>query len=64
MHKSAHANLVGSAEVCAMFQINRRTLTRWVDQGRIKPIAKLPGLRGGYVFDRSTLPIKKGGRAA
>lgn len=47
--------LIGSAEVCKALDIDRSTLTRWVASGRLTPAHKLPGLRGAFLFHRSTI---------
>lgn len=47
------ANLIGSAEACERLGIDRSTLTRWVQSGRIAAAGKLPGPRGAYLFDPS-----------
>lgn len=47
-------NEVTSAQACDLLGgIDRSTLNRWVQRGRIKPTRKLPGLRGAYLFRRS-----------
>lgn len=43
-------NLIGSAEACERLGVDRSTLTRWVQAGRIKPAMKMPGARGAYLF--------------
>lgn len=50
----AHApapQLLPSAEVCDRLGIDRSTLSRWVQIGRIVPAVKLPGIRGPFLFD-------------
>lgn len=47
--------LVTSAAVCTELGIDRSTLTRWVQAGRIEPATKLPGLRGAYLFTRAEI---------
>nr|WP_246462133.1 helix-turn-helix domain-containing protein [Nocardia transvalensis] len=42
-----------SAEACALADVNRSTLTRWVESGAIEPLHKAPGRNGAYVFRRS-----------
>ena len=45
-------SLLTAAETCAeLGGIDRSTLTRWVQAGRITPARKLPGLTGAYLFD-------------
>ena len=51
MHKT-HDELLTAAEACAeLGGIDRSTLTRWVQTGRITPARKLPGRTGAYLFD-------------
>lgn len=42
---------LGSAEVCERIGIDRSTLTRWIQTGRIKFAQKIPGPKGAYLFD-------------
>lgn len=42
---------IGSAEVCVRLDIDRSTLIRWIQLGRIQPARKLPGKSGPYLFD-------------
>lgn len=41
-----------SATACSLLGIDRSTLTRWVQSGRVTPVFKLPGSTGAYLFDR------------
>jgi excisionase family DNA binding protein len=59
MPKPPPPDLITSSEVCDLLSIDRSTLSRWVKEGRITPVMKLPGLRGGFVFDRNTIPVPK-----
>ena len=45
--------LIGSAEVCTRLEIDRSTLTRWVQLGHAKPAMRLPGRNGAMLFDRA-----------
>lgn len=45
------ASLVASKDVCLRLDINRSTLTRWVEAGVIAPVYRLPGDRGAFLFD-------------
>lgn len=47
------SQLIGAATAADLLGIERSTLTRWIQRGRIKPITQLDGARGAYVFDRS-----------
>lgn len=51
MHNETTPTLVPSAAVCSTLKIERSTLTRMVKDGRIAPAFKMPGKRGGYLFD-------------
>ena len=44
-------DLLTSAEAAERLGIDRGTLTRWVQSGRIARAAKLPGKRGPALFD-------------
>ena len=53
-HDEAHSEVpqfIGSSEVCKRLRIDRGTLTRWIQLGRIKPAGKLPGPNGAYLWD-------------
>jgi hypothetical protein len=43
-------DLLSSAAAAARLGVDRSTLNRWVAAGRISTVAKLPGLRGPFVF--------------
>lgn len=43
-------NLLPSAEVCALLSIDRSTLSRWVQLGRVTVAVKAPGVRGAMFF--------------
>jgi excisionase family DNA binding protein len=45
-------DLVGSDEAARLIGINRATLTRWVQAGKITPLMKLPGITGAVLFHR------------
>lgn len=44
-----------SAEVCATLRIDRSTLVRWVQAGRLAPAFKYPARNGAYLFDREPI---------
>lgn len=51
MHKETETpNYRGSVEACERIGIDRSTLTRWVQLGRITYAQKMPGPRGVYLF--------------
>mgnify|MGYP000016739153 CR=1 FL=1 len=39
------------AEVAGMFDKNPSTILRWTRDGKLTPIAKLPGKTGAYLYD-------------
>ena len=57
-------SLMTSAAVCEELNIDRSTLSRWVAAGRISPAAKLPGIRGAFLFDPSEVERVKAVDAA
>lgn len=48
-------DLIGTAEACAILGVDRSTVKRWVDRGRLKSAGKLPGPTGAYLFRRSVV---------
>jgi predicted site-specific integrase-resolvase len=48
---TANPKYLGSTEACERIGIDRSTLTRWVQLGRIAYAQKLPGPKGVYLFD-------------
>lgn len=53
-----------SADVCGELHIDRSTLSRWVQSGRIVAAHKLPGIRGAYLFHPDEVARLRGGDAA
>lgn len=62
--RAMEQELLTSAEVCERLDINRSTLTRWVAAGRIAAATKMPGLRGGFLFELSEVERVEAGSAA
>ena len=56
-------SLLASAAVCEELHIARSTLSRWVAAGRISPAAKLPGIRGAFLFTRPEIERVKASAA-
>jgi predicted site-specific integrase-resolvase len=50
-------DLIGATEACQLIGIDRSTLTRWMDRGKIVPAVRLPspGGRGALLFDRGDI---------
>ncbi|WCO67918.1 helix-turn-helix domain-containing protein [Iamia majanohamensis] len=42
--------LLSTAEAAKRADVNVRTIHRWVEQGRLAPLHKLPGGTGAYLF--------------
>ncbi len=53
MPEAKTPDLVGSAEVCRIANIDKSTLSRHVAAGKIAPRVRLPGKNGAWLFDRS-----------
>lgn len=45
-------DLIGSGGAAALLQVDKSTLSRRVSSGKIKPLARLDGPHGPFVFDR------------
>lgn len=46
--------VISTNEACEILDgINRSTLKRWVDDGKLVALRKLPGETGGYLFERA-----------
>lgn len=59
-------DLITTREACELLGIDRGTLSRWVDKGKISPAWKVPGLTGARLFHRRDVKALKGkiGRTA
>lgn len=47
------ADLLSTKEAAEILKVERSTLTRWVQIGKIAPAHRLPGLTGAALFLRS-----------
>ena len=47
--------LMTTAEVAEKTGATVRTVARWAESGKLKPLKKLSGARGAYVFDGATV---------
>lgn len=47
--------LIGSKTACEILGVDRATLTRMVQDGRLQPETKMPGRNGAFVFDQATV---------
>lgn len=48
-----------SAEAADALGVDRATVTRWVQSGRLEPAMKLPGLRGAYMFTDEAIELAR-----
>lgn len=48
-----------SAEAASALTVDRATVTRWVQSGRLVPALKLPGLRGAYMFTDEAIELAR-----
>lgn len=48
MHKIEHCTIAQAAKVLG---VDRATVRRWVEAGRLSSLAKLPGRTGAYLLD-------------
>ena len=43
-------DLVSTTQVCHILNRDKRTIRRWIAEGRLRPVYKLAGKTGAYVF--------------
>lgn len=43
--------LIGTEAAARLARVDRSTITRWVQSGRLTPAFKLPGKQGYYLFE-------------
>lgn len=46
----SNLELLTTAEVAEMLDVDVRTVSRWVNAGRLSPAVQAPGLRGARLF--------------
>ncbi len=56
--------LLTTTDVAELLGIRVRTVQRLAQDGELPHAQKLPGVRGGYLFDRGTVELFKRQRAA
>lgn len=54
--------LMTADEAAALLGVDRSTVTRWAQSGRLEEHMKFPGLRGPRLFERSTVEALAGER--
>lgn len=58
MHSSGELVLV-TAEAAEILGVDRATVARWAEKGKLKPIRKLPGRNGDFLFARDDVIARK-----
>lgn len=53
-------DLLTTYQVARSFGITRAAVCLAVKQGRLTPVAKLPGVNGAYLFDRAAVDAWRG----
>jgi excisionase family DNA binding protein len=48
-------NLLTAKQAADDLGVDRRTITRWVETGKLAPAMKLTGTTGAYLFDRDAI---------
>ncbi|MGX7679110.1 helix-turn-helix domain-containing protein [Jatrophihabitans sp. DSM 45814] len=56
------SDLAATAEVAEILGRSVATVNRWAKDGKLRPVAKAPGIRGPYLFDRAEIARFKTGR--
>lgn len=59
MHNDPDTQLVGTAEAAQILGKDVSTVARWVRLKKLSPVAKLPGLTGARLFNRSDVEALK-----
>lgn len=49
------SDLVSTAEIAQEWDVDVRTVHRWVERGLLTPCLRAPGRRGAYLFQRKDL---------
>lgn len=53
MTKTTTTEQVPTAEAARVLGVSVWSIRRLIERGELEPTAKLPGLRGAYLFDRA-----------
>lgn len=49
-------DIISTIEACEVLGgIDRSTLTRWVEAGKVTPMHKMPGVTGAWLFTRAEI---------
>jgi hypothetical protein len=49
----SHIELLTTRDVAAALGVSTREIARRVETGALEPVIKMPGIRGGFLFDPS-----------
>ncbi len=52
---NSYPDLVSTSEAAEMLKITPKTISRYAQDGRLRPATKLPGLTGAYLFNRTDI---------
>lgn len=56
---SQNETLLTTSEVADALGVSVQTVSRWVGIGRLRPVHKLPGLRGAFLFSPDDIDALK-----
>jgi DNA-binding XRE family transcriptional regulator len=54
--------LITANQAAAQVGVNRRTITKYVETGRLTPAMKLPGTKGAWLFRQADIDLLAGER--
>lgn len=53
LRRMTQSDTITTAQAAEILDCSRRTIARMVEGGRLEPMLKFPGWRGGYLFTRA-----------
>jgi predicted site-specific integrase-resolvase len=48
-------DLIGTKEACKILNIDKVTLMRWREAGKVTPAMQMPGVNGAFLFSRQDI---------
>ena len=60
----SNLTLVSTREAASILHVGTRQIARYVKTGKLEPAAKLPGVRGAFLFRRNDVEHMAAERAA